>query len=228
MIDEESFIDFKCPHCDEAVSFPETDSGFARACPICTETMIVPSPGEEKGGKLPLPSTTSRLLLRRFIAGDWRDLLEIMSNEEVFRYTSGGPLDEDEVLRWIELDQQVRLTTPDQTYHLGIQMQEGEKLVGVIGLRFSDPLQPLLHIIVHPAFQRNGVGSEAVRAALEFCFKGIHVHRVVARCDSRNTAALRMCEKAGLRREGEFVKDTAGADGWQSTVSFALLEEEMA
>ena len=58
MITEESFIDFKCPHCGEPVSFPKENAGFAQACPNCTESLIVPDDGSEVGWEIPLPITT--------------------------------------------------------------------------------------------------------------------------------------------------------------------------
>ena len=44
-----------------------------------------------------------------------------MSDEEFFRYLDGVPLDEDGVLRWLESDAHVKLTTPDQIFYLGMR-----------------------------------------------------------------------------------------------------------
>lgn len=227
MITEESFVDFECPYCHEPVSFPQTDAGLARACPNCNETVVVPSPGAEKDARLPIPITTPRLILRRLTGADWQDLLEFMGKDEAFRYTSGGPLEEEDVLRWLEADHLVRLTTPEQTFHLGVQMVQGGKLVGTLGLRFIDPLQVTINVIINPAFQRQGLGTEALHALLNFCFRGIHLHRVMARCDSRNNPGIKLLEHVGMRREGEFIQDTPSHEGWLNTVCFAILREEM-
>jgi len=226
MITEENFVDFKCPWCEEAVSFPQTDAGFARACPNCQETVIVPEDGAQTGGKPPLPITTERLVLRRFAPGDWKDLLEFVSDESLFRYTGGGPMEEDDVLGWLELDSQVKLTTPDNFFYLGIEVKDGAKLIGYIGLRLVDALQAGLNVVVSPAYQRKGYGTEAMVGLLGFCFAGIKLHRVKARCDGRNIAGCKLFEKAGLRREGEAVKDTLTQEGWINTVWYAALEEE--
>ncbi len=226
MITEENFIDFKCPYCQETVSFPQADSGFARACPSCTETVIVPDDGSETGRPLPFPLETERLVLRRFAPGDWRDLLEFMSDEERFRHLGGGPLEEETLLRWLDVEAHVKLTTPDQMFYLGIQLKESGKLIGYVGLRFTDPLQTALVVLLNRSFEKQGFATEALRAVLGFCFKGIKLHRVTARIDTRDTAATKLCERVGLRREGEFVKDTPGLDGWHSSGWYALLEEE--
>lgn len=227
MITEENFIDFKCPYCQDTVSFPQVDAGFARACPNCTETLIVPEDGSEAGGVLPLPIETARLRLRRFAPGDWKDLFEFMSDQELFCYVGGGPMEEDDLLRWLDAEVNVKLTTPEQMFYLGMELKDSDKLVGYVGLRHTDPLQAALVVVLSRGYQRKGFASEAVQAVIEFCFKRIKLHRVTARSDSRNAAACKLFERIGMRREGEFVKDTPGADGWHSSTWYALLEEEV-
>jgi RimJ/RimL family protein N-acetyltransferase len=61
---------------------------------------------------------------------------------------------------------------------------------------------------------------------LDFCFNGIKLHRVTAACDSRNVAACRLLERAGMRREGEFLKDHFADGAWFNTVSYAVLSED--
>jgi RimJ/RimL family protein N-acetyltransferase len=228
MITEESFIDFKCPYCGEPVSFPQESAGFAQACPSCIESLIVPDDGSEVGRPIPLPITTPRLVLRRLAASDWRDLLELMSDEEFFSYQEGVPLDEDGILRWLESDAHVKLTTPDQPFYLGIQLQDGGKLIGYLSLNFTDPQRLLVtfSIGLNRSFQRKGFALEAVEALLGFCFESLKLHRVAGWCDSRNTAACRLLEKAGLRREGEFLKNRWLRGEWTTSVWYAALDEE--
>jgi len=228
MLTEESFIDFKCPYCGDDVSFPGDCAGFAQACPNCTESVIVPEAAGAAGRGLPIPMTTARLVLRRLQAGDWRDLLECHSDEELFRYVDGRPLGEEEILRWLENDSHVKLTTPNQPFFLGIELQNGGKLIGYLSLNFTDAqrLQAAFSIFVGRSHQRQGLASEAVAALFDFCFTGIKLHRVTASCDSRNVAACRLLEKAGMRREGEFLKDHFADGEWFDTVSYAKLSEE--
>jgi RimJ/RimL family protein N-acetyltransferase len=178
---------------------------------------------------LPIPIDTPRLVLRRLATGDWRDLLEILSDEETFRYMEGAPLDEERILHWLESDFHVKLTTPDQVFYLGMELKEGGKLVGYLGVNFTDPqrLQVNFHICIGRNHQRKGLAREAVEALLGFCFKAIKLHRVAASSDARNVAACHLLEQAGLRREGEFVKNKLTAEGeWANTACYAILAEE--
>jgi RimJ/RimL family protein N-acetyltransferase len=228
MITEENFVDFKCPYCSEPVSFPHENAGSLQTCPGCNESLIVPEDGSEVGGQIPLPITTSRLVLRRLTHGDWKDLLDLTSDEEFFRYQDGVPLDEDSVLRWLDSEAHVKLTTPDQPFFLGIQLQDGGKLIGYLSLTFTDPQRLLVtfNIGLHRSFQRKGFALEAAEAVLGFCFEGVKLHRIAGWCDSRNTAACRLLEKLGMRREGEFVKNRSLHGEWINSLWFALLAEE--
>ena len=87
--------------------------------------------------------------MRRLDPGDWKDLLEFLSDEEAFHYMAGHPLDEDAILKWLESDPHVKLTTPDQTFCLGMALRDGGKLIGYIGLRLDTPelLQARLQFI---------------------------------------------------------------------------------
>jgi RimJ/RimL family protein N-acetyltransferase len=190
--------------------------------------LIVPGDGSEIGHLIPLPIKTPRLILRRLAGRDWKDLLELMADEEFFRYQEGAPLDEDGVLRWLESDAHVKFTTPDQPIYLGIELQDGDKLIGYLTLAFTDPqrLQVTFSIGLNRAFQRQGYATEAVEALLGFCFDGLRLHRVSGWCDSRNAAACRLLEKTGLRREGEFRKNRWLHGEWTTSVWYAGLEEE--
>ena len=228
MITEENFIDFKCPYCGELVSFPQDNAGFAQACPNCTEGFIVPDDGSEQGWEIPIPITTARLILRRLAAQDWKDLLELMADEEFFRYTDGVALDEDGVLHWLESDAHVKLTTPDQPFFLAIEFQESHKLIGYLRISFTDPqrLQVSFSIGLHQKFQRRGLAREALVALLTFCFEGLKLHRVAGWCDSRNVAGCGLLQKVGFRREGEFVKNRWVHGEWVNSVWYAMLEDE--
>jgi ribosomal-protein-alanine N-acetyltransferase len=230
MITEESFVDFTCPCCGEPVSFPQESAGFAQACPNCTESLIVPDDGSEVGKQIPLPIKTPRLILRRLAAHDWKDLLELMSDEEFFRYQDGVPLEEDRVLHWLESDAHVKLTTPEQPFYLGLEIQDGGKLIGYLSLIFTDPrrLQVTFSIGLNGSFKRQGFALEAVEALLGFCFEGLKLHRVAGWCDSRNVAACRLMEKAEFRREGEFLKNRWVQGEWSNSIWYALLEEDCA
>ena len=228
MITEENFLDFKCPYCGEPISFPENAMGTAQECPNCMENLIVPEAGSEKGETIPIPITTPRLILRRFAMNDWEGLMKLLSDEDFLQSTDGLAVNEEEqVQHWLESDGTIKLTTPNQMFRLAIELQDGNQLIGHLGLWFPKQSQAMLNVNLHRNHQRKGFALEAVKALLGFCFWGIKLHRVSVSCDSRNTAAGRLFASVGMRREGEFVKSEPVAEGgWANSIWYAILEEE--
>lgn len=228
MLSEDSFIDFKCPVCGEAAAFPQDQAGLIQSCPSCFESFIVPQPGGQAGLPIPIPIKTQRLTLRRFEPRDWKDLLEFMSDEELFRFMDAHPMDEEAVLNWLERDRHVRITTEGQPLPLGIELQEAGKLVGFVALSFIDAerRQGAITPWVSRPYQRQGIGTEACEGLLSFCFEGIGLHRVTAATDPRNTPAVRLFEKLGLRQEGEFAQDRHFKGEWVNTRHYAALRTE--
>jgi RimJ/RimL family protein N-acetyltransferase len=213
---DEQFLDFKCPYCGEMNSFPQDCSGHVRECVNCMESLIVPGTGNPSGKKIPLPITTPQLVLRRLDAGDWKDLLGFMFD------------DEEEATRWLENDRKVKLTTADQTFTLGIQVRNSGKIIGCVGLKFTDFefLEAMISADSSSNDQYKDFVREAIAAVLGFYFKDLRLHRVIARTGGTDDKDCQLFEAVGMRREGEFVKSYRAAGKWLNTIWFAMLDEE--
>jgi RimJ/RimL family protein N-acetyltransferase len=225
---EITFVDFKCPHCGNPVSFPDQWIGRAQECPTCCKILIVPKPGVEVGAKLPIPFKTSRLLLRRLIPMDLNDLLEMVSDEDLMRYLDWYPQNEEEVQGWLESDQKTRLFQRGHNFCLALELLEQPKVIGYVTLAYleGENDEMCLNVMVNRNYQRRGFGTEAVRGAMDFIFVGLNVRRLCVWCDCRNFAGVRLLEKSGLRREGQFIKCKLMKGEWVDTVQYALLQEE--
>jgi RimJ/RimL family protein N-acetyltransferase len=224
---EEQFIDFKCPSCGKPISFPASVAGSVQECFNCADPIVLSKSGSE-AKPVPLPFSTTRLILRKFNVEDWRDLARLFSDDDFYTAAPFKLNGEEQISRWLDEDATIRLTTPGVPFILAVQSQEHKKVVGCLSLRFRDAewLQTSLYIVLQRDFQRRGFGTEAIAGALRFCFEGISQHRVQAFCDSDNTGGCRLLEKAGMRREGEFVKDHKAGNKWSNTSLYAILDEE--
>jgi RimJ/RimL family protein N-acetyltransferase len=214
--EEDGFVDFNCPHCGQPVSFPAQFRGRIQECPACNGELLVPGANDESP-RIPLPISTLRCVLRRCGHGDWEDLLEMDPDRG-----------EESILQWLEQDRHVRLTAPDITLYLAIELLSSHKLVGYFSLRFTDSerLQAVVGYEMNQRFLQPDLIVEALDALLGFCFEGIKLHRVATMVDSEDEAACKVCEDAGLRREAQLVKDRKSVDEWRSSNWYALLEEE--
>jgi len=212
----EDFVDFKCPYCEALNSFPTSAAGFARECMNCLEAFLVPSDGVEIARKIPLPVETAKIRLRRFEASDWEDLLEFQFD------------DEDEAMDWIQRISQARLTDGRETFHLAVEAREKGNVVRSLGLRFLDVPLHQIEVSFFPAKTAlvQEWDAEALGTALDFCFRDLNVHRVVAQCGGKDSESRRLFEHAGMRQEAEFVKNHFADGEWFNTAWFAILREE--
>lgn len=223
-----SLIDFKCPHCGQPVSFPENAISTLQDCPFCFQVLMVPEKGAAIGATLPVPVKTPRLVLRRLVPADAGHLHELMSDEDSFRYTNWETLDFEQVEDWIERDRNSRLTQAGANLWLAMEVVEGRKVIGVIDLFYlnEDRKEMGLTFVVNRDDRRRGFGTEAIRGTIHFVFTGLKLHRLFVQCDTRNTAAFRTLEKAGLRREAECLESEFRKGEWASFFWYAMLTRE--
>ena len=223
---EEVFHDCRCPHCQHTLSFPESAAGSAQECPMCGKIVTVPHGHAAEAGTFPVPIVTSRLRLREPVAGDAPALAAFLAGPDVYRFWDADPMDLAEVEvaigeRWTN-----RLTQAAGS--LWLAAESAGAAIGLVCIAYSsqDRLQGTFFVVLHPDYQRRGFGTELAAGLLDFAFHGIGLHRVAVGCDSRNEAAARMLEKAGMRREGQFLQDRLLRGVWVDTVQYAMLAHE--
>lgn len=77
-----------------------------------------------------------------------------------------------------------------------------------------------------------GYALEAARAWLDFLFSRMGARRVYAYVETDNTSSRRLCERLGMRLEGEFLEFISFVDGpdgepiYENTLQYAILKKE--
>ena len=224
----EGFIDSRCPYCGREVSFPEAVGGLVEECPHCWECLIVPNDSQGTARKVPIPINTARLTLRSLQPGDSDDLLEFLSDKELFRYSEWETMDEDSIHQWLASKTAPKLTSLNEVFYLGIEHREHHKIIGLATVSLQDAAlrRAALELMVSRPWQRQGFGAETIAAILGFLFLEIDQSRVVTSFDSRNVTAARLLKAAGMRCEGEAVKNSCFNGEWINTAYYAILREE--
>jgi [ribosomal protein S5]-alanine N-acetyltransferase len=215
-ISGQDFLDFKCPYCGMLNSFPTTAAKLPRECLNCQETFLVPEMDQGTARALPLPFESERIRLRRFEPTDWQDLLEFKFEEE------------DDATGWLLEMSKSRFTDIRRPFYLAIQVKETGKVAGSLDLRYSDEefnQMELSWSSVKPE-PLPGFTLEALEGAFEFCFRELHLHRVFAQCLSEDAESQKLFKEAGMRQEAEFLKNIWIDGKWQTTLWFAMLEDE--
>jgi len=173
---------------------------------------------------------TPRLTLRRFRPADAADLYEYLADPRTYRFEPGEPLDRAQA-------RQRAAELADSPDFWAVELNAAGKVIGQIYLKQIEPPEHLtceLGYILHPAYQRQGYGSEAAAALVRQTLIAGGMHRVVAHCNPENIASWQLLEKIGFRREALhrqdvfFRRDTTGAPLWTDTYVYALLAVEVA
>jgi RimJ/RimL family protein N-acetyltransferase len=200
---------------------------------MCFEIIVLPEASGGTGTRLPIPVTTARLQLRPLRNEDILDLVECVADEDSYRFLDNFPPDEEGAREWLAGGLTAKLTDPQGYLSLVIQLSDSPKLIGCASFFLAaSPEEEAGHrrgtfsIMVHPEHRSQGYGTEAVSGLLKFAFEGIHLHDIRTSIDSRNLAARRMAEKAGMIVEGEFVEDVFRKGEWASTAFYRLLASE--
>ena len=140
---------------------------------------------------------TDRLVLRPLRPGDIPALLEWMPEKSMYKYwgKSAGKSDKDPSLLFAHTEK------PSKSFHWGIEY-EG-KVVGELWIYLiENDRMAKLAFRVGTLWQGLGIASEAVHAAVDFCFRNTELKRIWTDVDIRNEASIRVLEKCGFLREG--------------------------
>jgi RimJ/RimL family protein N-acetyltransferase len=178
--------------------------------------------------QLARPVTTLRLTLRPFERDDLDDLALILTDESVNRYLYSEPRDRDEVFvvleRRLERDEEV---ADDNVLRIAVELRDTSRLIGDFMLHWrNEHRQGEIGGSLHPDYHGQGYASEIYVVLIELAFSTYGLHRVVGRCDARNTASIRSLEKAGLRREAHFIENEFVKGEWTDEVVLAVRASE--
>lgn len=171
---------------------------------------------------------TERLALRPLAATDADVVHAYRMDPEVSRYQNWSFSSIDEVRAFLGRQQGMDPFALNDWFQIGITLRGTGEVVGDLGLRAreNDRRQLELGITLARPFHRRGLGSEALRALLEFLFSQPDTHRIYCSVDPRNQPCVRLLEKAGFRREAHMVESLWINGEWADDVILALLQRE--
>ena len=173
---------------------------------------------------------TERLLLRELTEADAPACNAYESDPQVVRYTSHDVRSLEESAAYLRRNAEVQRESPRRTFDFAIVPRAEGRLVGRIGISFTDVAnrEATLWYILGRASWGKGYVPEAAQALLDFGFGELGLHRVFIDCDPENHASVRVGEKLGMRREAHFVENVWLKGAWVGTLIYAILDREWA
>jgi RimJ/RimL family protein N-acetyltransferase len=175
------------------------------------------------------PFRTERMTLRPYEMGDLAALHDLFGREDVSRYLIWDPMDIDQARA--KLEQRVRQThiEADGDALLLAAVDGGTgRMIGEFMLRLTSAQsrQGEIGWSIHPDVQGRGLATDGAREMLRLGFNALGLHRIVAACDPRNVASIRVMERLGMRREAQFVENEFLKGEWIGEIVCAMLEAE--
>jgi len=170
-MDDADFVECACPHCGQDLSFPVNYVGTPQLCIRCSELCLIPIDGAKVAGKLPFPVTSERLVLRRFVPIDWKDLLEVMSDDEIWRYHEQETPDDETVIGWLEHEAKGNLNE-GKRLAIGLELKTSGKIIGSISMWYNGENfdEMGFDLMIHRDYRKQGFATEALRAFFKVAF----------------------------------------------------------
>lgn len=112
---------------------------------------------------------------------------------------------------------------------LGIELKQGRKLIGSVGLHMIDWVQRRAMTgsgIGPPAMRGKGYGTEAKTLLLDYAFGELGLKSIWAFVLEGNEASIQALHKQGYRQGGIFRQSTLVFGEWKNEIYFDILREE--
>src|SRR5262245_57342823 len=176
-----------------------------------------------------LPIETDRLRLRGMTPADLDDLQAMFGREDVSRYLMWDAMDLERVTALLERRvTQTSMEKEGEGLAFALEVRATGRFVGEVILRWlsEESRQGEIGWALHPAAQGKGYATEGAREMLRLGFEQLGLHRIIAECDPRNEASIRVMERLGMRREADHIDAMWLKGEWVGSTIYAMLEDE--
>lgn len=173
-------------------------------------------------------ASTERLILRKFVAGDFEAYSAYRSLPEIYRFLYRDPPSPEVMRERFDARLNSLFAEDDDTLLCAAIRHEDGALVGDVSLTFTNKaaLQAEVGYIFNPAYAGKGYATEATEAIITLGFEKFGFHRIFARLDSKNTGSVGVVERLGLRREALLIESDRFNGIWGNECVYAVLRRE--
>ena len=171
---------------------------------------------------------TARLIIRRFKDSDLEPFLSYRSDPDVERYQGWGEFRRDDARRFVDAQRELNPGTPGEHCQIAIELKATGAMIGDLYLNVlaDDPLQAMLGYSLATEYQGVGYATEAASALLDYVFRSLSLHRVMAGVDCDNERSIALLERIGMRREAHHIQNVLFKGVWSDEYRYAVLRSE--
>ena len=175
---------------------------------------------------------TDRLLLRDHSLEDLNDYHAWMSDPAVMRYIIGFKQSNtrDESLASLKKTIEGINKTPRTNYFIAIAQRDTGRYIGSGG-GFIERLESnggIMEIgyMLKKDFWGLGYTTEATKAWIDYSFRYLCVHRIIAHCDCDNASSEKVMQKCGMEKEAVLKQHRYHNGSWRDGLQYAVVKEE--
>jgi ribosomal-protein-alanine N-acetyltransferase len=171
---------------------------------------------------------TDRLVLRKLVVTDAKEIFELRSNEDVIRYLGKEPC-----TTMQEAEEFIGLVNKNadnnESIFWGIVMQnEISIVIGTICLwNFKkEQFRSEIGYTLHPDHWRKGIMKEAINCVCDFGFNQIGLHSIEALLDPENIASSTVLESTGFVKEAHLKESVYFKGKFGDTAIYSKLKSQ--
>ena len=173
---------------------------------------------------------TDRLFIRQFKPEDAQDVYECCNDYDVVKTTLGmpWPYTEQDAQNFIEYT--INSAKENKSHEYAICFKENpNKIIGcvaLVGIK-EKPKRAEIGYWVGKKYWKQGIATEAAKAMLEYGFKNLGLHSVIARYFDINPASGRVMEKCGMKYVGTIRDHEFRFDRYYNVGYYEMLETDL-
>ena len=149
---------------------------------------------------------TKRLILRPLRDSDAKSIFENIKDLNVSKWllVVPYPYKLKDAKSWVKHNKEKWRKKKKDDYTFGIEVKEEKKIIGGIGLHHVSKFQGKAEVgyWLGKKYWRQGYGSEALKAILDFAFKKLRLRKIEAGVFVGNPSSGKLLEKFGAKKEG--------------------------
>ena len=159
---------------------------------------------------------TRRLVIRRMVPDDWRDLYEYLSDPEVVRYEPYDIYTRGDAM----LEAANRANSES---FLAVCLLTSGKMIGNLYVARLDTGYYEIGYIFNRRYHGKNYAYESCRALLDLLFQKMGAVQVIAHCDARNARSMHLMERLRMTEETRFMgKDFTGREKQAVTCQYGI------
>jgi len=164
--------------------------------------------------------TTERLTVRKFVAEDFEDLAEILTDKEVTYFEPYEPFTKEACVQ-----ESINFSNSDEFFAVVL----GNKVIGKIYFSERDYGSYVIGYTFNGNYQGKGYACESVKGMMRYAFSVLDVRRIFAEINTRNEKSVNLAKRLGMRKEAEHKEIYPSKENenvYEDFYIYALLKKE--